>query len=1194
MPLVQGSQPSELGGVAHLPEPPDPGPVPSWLEVGAAAERQSNLVGSLYDRLSNPMPEAKGAPGFDPLASIPKGYEQYADKFLDAESPKEMAWIKQRISSELRDREVIARAGKWGFVASMAAGMTDPLTLASMLIPGAGETRLAQAGRLALTNAATTAGQELLQQQLSVTRTAQESMFNVAGSAVLGGILGAAIKPRMPLRTLDELGERLSAELHSSAAGDSVLGPEQRSVLDTALPSDVSEGPVPPGMNPDEMRVRPRYIPPPPEGPTKPTPGNIPTIQPERMSLLEAIAVTKAADAETHGLSLNEAIAQGLDRADLKAARFGSRPVFTRGGASFDAMAEALHQHDYPVTDEAGAYSPNALLDAIDMELRGKKQYSTAADDYLAALEAHEHGAMRAGQETPELQYERELERDAAMFEARSDEHINPYAESTAGAAAVARPGLTANTIAGRAARAIAEGPVGRVAPGLRVLTSPSLEARNLVQSLAETREILEKNLHGVATPTAIETLLRRYEGAWWQAWKARGDLFRAYRERIAGAGGDAQALSRRQFNAEVSAAMRRGDQHPVPEIVQAAQRTRAIVFDPLKARAQKLGLLPEELETTGADSYLMRQYDARKIRENLGRWMDTLTEGFRAQGVDTVEARDIAHKATRNVLGSERGTMDWRILEDEVPASGRFKERTLKLPDKLLEPYLNSDIDHLSHSYLRSMAPEVEMTERFGSRDLKDQFDDVRDEYARLIEQARVAGDEPGMAALDKRRDADIEDLSAIRDRLYGLYGQPKDPGAFFVRAGRLMRSVNALRLLGAATLAHVPDLANIVTKFGLPNTIAGIAKLATSWDAIQLTRQEARRIGAGLDMVTNLTASMLGDYGAHSQFAEQRVLARATRGFTIATGETPLITMVQSLASAVGQDELLRSATRFASGKLLSQLTFAKLASAGIDKPMLRRIAAEAAQHGREVNGLKFGMSDLWKDQGAAQAFESAIIRDAHGMTLSPGSGDTPLTMSSEVGKLVLQFKSFAFAAVRHVLMPISQGAALGDPRAASGLLALLAAGYASYWAKQKAAGQPIETNPRRIAGEVLDKSNLLGWTAEALYPILWSLGMKDFSRWSDRDAVETIGGPTAGTLAAIYNRRLPARLTGNPEEGEQTFNRSDLHFVRRLMPGQNLWYLRRQVNALEDSIGDLFDLSGISQEERAERGQVADAGR
>ncbi|MGO8854404.1 MAG: hypothetical protein ACLQO1_01650 [Steroidobacteraceae bacterium] len=974
MPLVTDDQ--EPAGNAPVAQLPQSAPVQtsaqSPLDVVAAAERQSNVVSMLYDRyVSNPKPNAPAVSGFDPLASVPSGYEHYADRFLDSESPQETQWIKGRIDSELQDRQTIARAGGWGVAASLAAGATDPLTIASMAIPVGGATRLAQAARLAGVAAGTTTVQEGIAQALSPVRTLNESLTNVGTSAILGGLIGSVIRPRVPASEFEALRER----------------------FDAATPAPV----------------------------------------------------------------------------------------------------------------------------------------------------------------------------------------VNPTGESTAGAAAVIAPTLADNTIAG-VGDAIAKSPVGMVAPGLRLLTSPSTEARELVQQLAETREVLTKNLEGVATPTAVETILRGYEGDWYQGLKARAEAFRDYRERLAGT--DETPLSRREFGEEVAATMRRGDQNMIPEVAQAARDTRSIVFDPLKVRAQALGLLPEDVKAEGAMSYLMRQYDIRKIRANMGDWLDTLTDGFKAQGVEAAEARDIAYKATRNVLGSERGTMDWKVLDDVVPKSGQMKERTIKLPDEVLEPFLTNDIDHLSHSYLRSMAPEVEMTERFGNRDLAPQIDAIKDEYSRLIERA---DSDSAKQSLYSRMEADITDVSAIRDRLYGIYGQPKDPAAWGIRAMRATRSLNALRLLGGATISHFPDIANVIMKYGLPNTMRAISKLGTSLEAIKVTRAEARRMGVGLDMVMNTTAALLGDYGSHSRFLEQRLIAKTTRAFTIGTLETPLITTIQSLASALGSDGLLRTAEAAAQGSLPQQ-TITRLAASGIDADMLKRIATEAAAHGQEVNGLKFGMSDKWTDQGAAQAFESAILKDAHAMTLSPGAGDTPLWMSTELGKTVLQFKSFAFAASRHVLMPIAQGVPAGDVRATTGLLSLIGAGYLSYVTKQWLANQPIEVdNPQRLALEILDKSNLLGWTGEVIYPALWMMGFKDFSRWSDRDPVETLGGPSAGTIASLYSRRLPAKLLNSATDAPQPFNRSDLHFLRRLAPGQNLWYARRAVNGLEDSIGDLFDLPGESNADR-----------
>lgn len=1067
MPLLPQEDTDISGDAARFPAlaAATPQPQPGAIDVMAAAERTSNIVGQAIQRLPGTdvnlpfgfgsfrfggpaWPKAADEPGFNPIDHIPAGYEHdYGERFLSATNPQQIAFIKGRIDAERHDQGTIARAGGWGTAASMAAGMTDPLTLASMaLVPEAAPTRLGNALRWGLTNAAVSAGQELLSSSLSETHG--PSLLNIGAGAVLGGVLGSLAK-RVPAGEFEKLRTSLGTELKGE--GEDVLGANQRSVSE-----DVNAG----------------YTP---------------------------------AQIEAAGGVVNEA------KEALSSHEQGLRNVHT-----LDVNGKPL-----PITVE------------------GKPIEIPGADGALPGEPAY----------------------------------VNPFEGSTAGAAAVRSQSLEDLTTA-RGGQLLSQ-TVGKVAPAARVMNSESLEARKAVSELVNIPGFLEQNFKGVANPNPVERILWGYDGLHVTGMKQRTVAYQDYLSRMKDAG--ETPVSRRDFMQGIAQAMRRGDSHVIPEVAKAARDTRALIYQPLYDRALKLGIVPEDAKLY-ADSYLNRQYDAVKIRQNRAQWHEMLRQGFIGQGVDRAEASDIAQAVTRNVLGSERGTMDWHALDGIVPKSGNLKERQLALPDHMLEPFLNNDIDSLSHSYLRSMAPEVEITERFGSRDMKDQIGDITDEYSRMI--ARAGDDNSAINKLDAQRDADIRDITAMRDRLYGIYGAPKDPGSFAVRAGRLARSFNALRLLGAATLSHFPDLANVMMRYGMPQTFTAMARFVTSPDLIKLGKNEAQRMGAAIDMVMNTrTASLLGDYGSHSQYAEQRVANKLTRGFTILTGETPLITAVQALTSTLAQHELISAAERIDGGNALSTNRAAKLAAAGIDEDMLGRIAKEYEQNGRVVNGMKFGMSDVWHDQKAAQAFESAVLREAHGVTLRPGAGDTPLFMSGELGKLILQFKSFAFAANRVVGLPLAQGLAHGDPRSAAALVALTSMGSLSYVSKQMAAGQPIESDPGKLAMEVADKTNLLGWTNEILSPGLWQLGFKNLSRFSDRDPAETLLGPTAGNVASTFIRQLPGRAA-NPD---LPFRRSDLHFLRRMAPGQNLWYMRQGINDLEDKVADGFDLPGESNEER-----------
>jgi hypothetical protein len=1177
---------------------------PEFLDRAAAALRIGMPeIQAGVRAVTEEQPSPVAQPGYNFLDYIPPGVlEQYGSRYVHTENPAQAAQVTEQIRSELADQAIIARSGWTGQAAVFSAGAADPVNLATMaLVPEAAPTRLGNMVRWGLTNAATTAAQEALRADTTQTFKPGEGAFNVSANAVLGGLLGS-IAPRVPKAMLGRLADELHGDLYRpTAAAVPAVQPGAEIKFPETLPPDM--------LVPKRASIEAAREPAMPavEAPQRPPPHEVTHTVEEETG--EHTFTT--ANGELHATEREDALKlDRIDVAEKDAAGNPARGVKDVNGNS-EAMAMMLRAEKEAETRGKPLISDKSVSPDQQRVYEGLERRGFEVERNPNAERNPETGNLisddprnpvftvrpkEAGAEVPPLEEQplpgalpgeptympEELRPQAAAV-------VNPEAASTMGAAAVQGPTKEGLTTA-RGGR-LYTATVGKVAVAGRLIRASSVKARELLTQLANIPGMLEQNFHGVANPNPIERILWKYDGLHVTNMKMRQQLYRDYAVRVKGEG--KVPMSRRDFMEGVSQAMRRGDAHPVPEIAKAARQTREKAFTPLWERAVKGGMVPEDAKLY-AQSYLTRLYDGPKIRANFDEWIERLRQGFiQKHGVEPAEAATIAHEVSRNIMGGERGTMDWHAMDGIVPQSGRMKGRTLPLPDEWLEPFLTNDIDHLEHSYLRTMAPEVEMTERFGSRDLKDQLGGIADEYTHLSEQARATGDEAKARSLAEEAVSVNKQLQAVRDRLYGIYGAPKDPGHWAVRAGRFARSGNVMRLLGAATLAHFPDLANVISRYGMPQTFAAMAKLATSSTAFKLGLREAQRLGAAIDMTMNISASLLGDYGTHSRYLEQRVMGQVTRALTIATGETPLITLTQALTSTLAQHEILKVADKVAAGGALRPNLAAKLAAGGLDTGMLKQISAAAKGTTQTVNGLRFGMSEGWADKGAAQAFESAILREAHGVTLRPGVGDTPLLMSSEWGKLILQFKTFAFAASRVVGTPLLQGLAHGDLRTVESLSALVAMGTLSYIAKQKAAGQEIETNPGRLAGEVLDKSNLLGWTGEVIFPSLWLAGFKDLSRWSDRSPYETIGGPTVGTLGDLWGHQYPARLanlaTGGrvaPGQEDLPFRRSDLHFLRRMAWGQNIWYARKGINALEDGVGDLFNLPGESNAERSER--------
>lgn len=173
-----------------LPEGTNPEPQQAEPSVWNAAFRQNNLLAGMF----RPAKQFEPTDGYNPYSDKNeiKGYEQWGSAFADSQSPEETAWIKSQIDDENEDRRVLGEAGAAGTLASIAAGVIDPVTIASMFIPGAQGTLAARIGSQVAIGAAGTAISEVALNQQQYTRTAKESAAHIAAGAMFSGIFASA------------------------------------------------------------------------------------------------------------------------------------------------------------------------------------------------------------------------------------------------------------------------------------------------------------------------------------------------------------------------------------------------------------------------------------------------------------------------------------------------------------------------------------------------------------------------------------------------------------------------------------------------------------------------------------------------------------------------------------------------------------------------------------------------------------------------------------------------------------------------------------------------------------------------------------------------------------------------------------------------------------------------------------------
>ena len=732
------------------------------------------------------------------------------------------------------------------------------------------------------------------------------------------------------------------------------------------------------------------------------------------------------------------------------------------------------------------------------------------------------------------------------------------------------------------------------VSPLIRAENTSAVAPRRLAAEMMESATVKQANIDGKSTAPeggSAETRIKLWSGGLYQSLKDIDDFYTAYR---GGKGATtrivndyimrnrAGKLTQKQFREEVGKVARRGDTSSIPEVQQAAESFRKNVFDPMKDGAIREGLLPPGVEVQTATSYLTRVYNVEKIGARRDQW-DSIVQSWVRKGRDDAKLLDkpsetqiseaaikdteiasIADDITNNIMGVASGRTPYEVV---AGVRGPLKERTFNIPDQLIEDFLESDIDIIARQYVRTMAPDIELSRLYGTPDMKEQIEEIIPKsYKELINKAKTEKERTRLQAEMKTAQ---DDISAMRDRLRGTYRTPENPNGFFVRAGRVLRDVNFVRMLGGMTLSAIPDLARPVAVNGLRPVARGMMALATNYPRFKVAKAEARRSAVGLDMVLNGRAASMAELT--DIYSRSTAFERGLRITSDAFGKLTLMsqwnTALKSFSGVVTQDRILAAVSKVADGTA-SKSTITRLASSGIGKTQAQAIARQFKKFGDE-GSLNLSNGHLWDDKNTLETFQAAVLKDVDRTIITPGEGEKPLWTSSEHGKLIFQFKTFASAAHHKILVSDLQ---YRDANALNGFLLSVAFGSAAYGAKQYVAGREISTDPSKLIVESLDRSGGFGYfwdvnnTVEKLsrgeVGVSKLVGSPPMSRYVSRNWLGALLGPSMGTVQDI------GTVTGALSSGE--FSESDLRKVRKLMPGQNLFYMRKLLDTLEEDIG------------------------
>jgi hypothetical protein len=167
--------------------------------------------------------------------------------------------------------------------------------------------------------------------------------------------------------------------------------------------------------------------------------------------------------------------------------------------------------------------------------------------------------------------------------------------------------------------------------------------------------------------------------------------------------------------------------------------------------------------------------------------------------------------------------------------------------------------------------------------------------------------------------------------------------------------------------------------------------------------------------------------------------------------------------------------------------------------------------------------------------------------------------------------------------------------DAAMLSGVLVAMALGAVTSWAKAQLRGEDTKTwTPGKWSVEALDNSGIMGILMEANGMMekvtMGRLGLsvlsgKEVSRYASRNIVGSMLGPTADFAQdAISAGRLlgPAldAVTGSETPPGQRLARTDVHALRKIVPMQNLFFVRGLFDKVEEGIGNSLNLPARRQ--------------
>ena len=745
--------------------------------------------------------------------------------------------------------------------------------------------------------------------------------------------------------------------------------------------------------------------------------------------------------------------------------------------------------------------------------------------------------------------------------------------------------------------------------PLSRTITSENPFTRIIASRLAENPIEMDGDIL-----QAAESLAMYHRGKLGVAVERNEEFFIEYKK----AGGK---LPRQKFNESVASAIRTGDSN-VPQIKSSADMWNKELYNPLKDEMIAQKLLPEDVEIHTANNYLNRVWNKEKVNaqypqfvRKVSTWLADKDQrlfneaSLASKQIDALNKTEVTGEATKEIARLQAiidkaefkkgkdfepedynniakqiatritGTPDGRLpydwkMGDGSPGGGvnnkgisgtslrgPLRNRVFQIDDAIIEEFLENDIETLGARFLQNVAADIELTREFGDVNMADQIRDISRWYEDKME---IAPTPKESLRLGKQRDADIRDISGMRDRMRGVYGFSENN--IWTRMARSSRDLNYLRLLGGVTVSSLPDVSRVFMAEGFGKTFkSGLVPLVASSKRFKAAASELKRYGVGSDAFMSGKSEVIADVGDYAQGGT--MLERGLRSGASKFGK---LNFLDYWTAGMKQLHAVTMQTSIFDGLAKGKYD-KRLARLGIDEQSAKDMYAQVKLYGTNQDGIWLTNAKNWDRPDLERMWGAAVRKESDRVIIIPGQ-EKPLFMSKEMGKTVGQFRSFILSATQRVLIA---GLQRQDHNAVGGFISLVGMGMFTYYLKQKIAGRELTEDPRVWVLEGMERSGIMGMLMEfdttmtkiSGYGVRPLLGIGEAaSRQVARSVSESLLGPTIGSGLTTAIKAANAISA----EGEMTD--ADIRAIRRLIPYQNHVGASWAFDRVEKAISDL----------------------